>query len=231
MKTVLITGASRGLGASLAIVFAKNKYNIIITYHNNKSDALELKRKIESYEVECKVLKLDLKDETDIKSIFNNKIDLIINNASLSIDDEIMSKSKKDFMEVLEVNLVGTFLMCKEGIKRGTKDIINISSTDSVDTYSSLNIDYSSSKAGINIVTKTIADAFPNVRIFSVLPNWIDTESVLEMHSEYLRSEMDRVGQKELLKKEDVANKIYNLYLDSSVKSGDLVIIRSELDV
>ena len=51
------------------------------------------------------------------------------------------------------------------------------------------------------------------------------------MHSEYLRSEMDRVGQKELLKKEDVANKIYNLYLDSSVKSGDLVIIRSELDV
>ena len=231
MKTVLITGASRGLGASLAIVFAKNKYNIIITYHNNKSDALELKRKIESYGVECKVLKLDLKDETDIKSVFNNKIDLIINNASLSIDDEIMSKSKKDFMEVLEVNLVGTFLMCKEGIKRGIKDIINISSTDSVDTYSSLNIDYSSSKAGINILTKTIADAFPNIRIFSVLPNWIDTESVLEMHSEYLRSEMNRIGQKELLKKEDVANKIYNLYLDSSVKSGDLVIIRSELDV
>ncbi len=231
MKTVLITGASRGLGASLAIVFAKNKYNIIITYHNNKSDALELKKKIESYGVECKVLKLDLKDETDIKGIFNNKVDLIINNASLSIDDEIMSKSKKDFMEVLEVNLVGTFLMCKEGIKRGIKDIINISSTDSVDTYSSLDIDYSSSKAGINIITKIIADAFPNIRIFSVLPNWIDTESVLEMYSEYLRSEMNRIGQKELLKKEDVANKIYNLYLDSNVKSGDLVIIRSELDV
>ena len=131
-------------------------------------------------------------------------------------------------MKVLEVNLVGTFLMCKEAIKSGVKDIINISSTDSIDTYNSLNIDYSSSKAGVNIVTKTIANVYPDVRIFAVLPNFINTESIMEMSEEYLNCELKRIGQEKLLDKEEVASNIYELYKDENIKSGSLVRIDYE---
>lgn len=223
MKRVLITGGAQGLGASLARIFKSNNYDVIITYNTNKDKALFL-----SKELGIKCIKLDLTNEEEIKRIFDNKIDILINNAALSMDNPILSKTKEEFMKVLEVNLVGTFLMCKYGVEKGVKEIINISSTDSIDTYSSLNVDYSSSKAGINILTKTFALTYPNLRIISVLPNWIDTESVLEMEENYLKEELNRVGQKELLKKDDVALKIFNIY-KSNIKSGELVRIEEDI--
>jgi len=230
MKNVLVTGSGKGLGASLIKEFAKNNYNVIITYNNSYEEAFKLKNEVETiYKVNVEILKCDISNEDDIINLFNNyDIDILINNASLSMDLEIMDKSKDEFMKVLEVNLVGTFLMCKEAVKRGIKDIINISSTDSIDTYNSLNIDYSSSKAGVNIVTKTIANAYSNVRIFAVLPNFINTESIMEMNEEYLNSELKRIGQEKLLDKEEVASTIYKLYKDENIKSGSLVRIDYE---
>ncbi len=219
MKRVLITGGAIGLGCSLANVFKANNYDVIITYNTNKDKALELSKKLN-----IKCIKLDLTSEEEIKKLFENNIDILINNASLSMDNEIMDKSKEEFMKVLEVNLVGTFLMCKYAVENNVKEIINISSTDSIDTYGSLNIDYSSSKAGINILTKTFALRYPNLRIISIMPNWINTESVLEMEPNYLKSELKRINQKELLKKEDVAKKIFDIF-NSDVKSGELVRI------
>ena len=118
--------------------------------------------------------------------------------------------------------------MCKEAIKKGLKEIINISSTDSLSTFNSLNIDYSSSKAGINIVTKVIAEFYPNIRIFAVLPNWINTESVCEMNQDFLSDELRRIGQEKLLDKCEVANTIYELYKNRNIKSGSLVKIDYE---
>lgn len=225
MKTVLVTGSAKGLGKALILEFANKGYNTIITYNNSINDALILKEEVLKHNVYCEVLKLDLRDEQNIKDIFNKKIDIIVNNAVINHDDEILNKTKDDFMEVLEVNLVGTFLMCKEAIKSGVKDIINISSTDSIDTYNSLNIDYSSSKAGLNIVTKTIASTFPEVRVIGILPVFIDTESVLEMDPVYLENELKRTKQNKLLKKEEVAKKIYNIYNDNNIESGSLIRI------
>lgn len=219
MKRVLITGGGIGLGSSLARIFKSNNYDVIITYNTNKDKALEL-----SKELNIKCIKLDLSNEKDIKEVFKDDIDILINNAALSMDNEIENKIKEEFMKVLEVNLVGTFLMCKYAVENNVKEIINISSTDSVDTYSGLNIDYSSSKAGINILTKTFALTYPSIRIISILPNWIDTESVLEMEPNYLKEELKRVGQKKLLKKEDVSRKILEI-LNSNIKSGELVRI------
>ena len=229
METVLITGSSKGLGASLIRKFAENNYNVIITYNTSIDDAHKLKEKIENYNVKSNIVKCDISNENDIINLFNTyKVDILINNAALSMDNDIMNKTKEEFMKVLEVNLVGTFLMCKEAIKKGVKEIINISSTDSLNTYNSLNIDYSSSKAGINIVTKVIAEFSPNIRIFAVLPNWINTESVSEMSQDFLNKELKRIGQEKLLDKCEVANTIYELYKNRNIKSGDLVKIDYE---
>lgn len=229
MKTVLVTGSKKGLGASLIKEFAKNNYNVAITYNSGCNDAYKLKEEVEKYNIDVQVVKCDLSIESDIINLFNNyKIDIVINNVAVSMDSEVLDKTKDEFMKVLEVNLVGTFLMCKEAIKRGIKDIINISSTDSINTYNSLNIDYSASKAGINIVTKTIAEFYSDVRIFAVLPNWINTESIMEMNEEYLESELERIKQEKLLDKNEVASTIFKLYKDENIKSGNLVRIDYE---
>lgn len=221
MKTVLITGSAQGLGESMVREFSKHNFNVLISYNTSYKRALKLKE-----ELNVDVIKLDITNEEDVKNVFSNyKIDVLINNASVSMDCEIEYKTKEEFMRVLEVNLVGTFVMCKYGIINGVKDIINISSTDSVDTYNTLNIDYSASKAGLNIVTKTLALNYPDIRIVGVLPNWIDTESVMDMNMSYLRSELNRIGQSELLKKEDVAKEIYKIYSDTNIKSGELIRI------
>lgn len=227
MKTILVTGSGKGLGASLIKEFAKNNYNVIICYNTNKDDAFKLKSEITNVKVD--VVKCDISKESDIINLFNNyKFDILINNAALSLDNCYLEKTKNEFMKVLEVNIVGTFLMCKEAVKRGVKDIINISSTDSIDTFSDLNIDYSVSKAGINIITKTIGNFNKDIRILGILPNWINTESIMEMDQDYLKSELKRINQEKLLDKDDVAKEIYKIYKDKNIESGNLIRIDYE---
>lgn len=234
MATVLITGSANGIGASIAKEFAKNKYNVIINYNTSKDEALTLKSELEKkYNVDVLAIKCDISNELEVINMINNainhfkNIDVLINNAALSLDNEIMDKTKEEFLRVLEVNVVGTFLVTKEVIRKSKiKTIINISSTDSVDTYSALNIDYSSSKAGVNILTKTFALKYPNIKIYAVMPNWVDSSSVLNMNKEYLKSEMQRIGQKKLISKEIVSKKVYELVNNNdNLNSGAIIRI------
>ena len=226
MKKVLITGGAQGLGSCIAREFSK-KYEVIIAYKDSVESAKEL-----SKELNVKNVRIDIINESDIKKFFDsNKIDVLINNASISLDNDIMEKDKAEFMKVLEVNLVGTYLMSKGAVKNGVKDIINISSTDSVDTYQSLNIDYSSSKAGVNILTKTFALTYKDVRTIAILPNWINTDSVLSMNKDYLENELKRIGQDKLLDQKEVANKILEIYENKDIKSGELIRIDGDINV
>ncbi len=218
MKTVLITGASKGLGNALANIFLSSGYKVIATYNTNNS-----------FSKNIEFIKLDITNEKEIEALFNNyKIDILINNAATCMDSDLLDKTKDEFMKVLEVNLVGTFLMCKNAIKHNIKEIINISSTDSINTYNKFNIDYSSSKSGVNIITKTIGEFYKDIRIIGILPNYINTESVLEMNKEYLDSELKRINQKELLDKDEVAYNIFKIYGNKDIKSGSLVKIDYE---
>lgn len=221
---VLITGAAQGLGKSLALTFAKNKYDLLLTYLTNEEKALELQEKIkEKYNVNCIVKQLDITCEYDVKELFNeHNIDIVINNASLSRDNFIEEKSFEEFMEVVKVNIGGTYLICKYANK--AKYIINISSTDGINTFNPISLDYSASKAGIINFTKNLSLHYKDKKIYCVCPNWINTESVLNMNPEYLKNEMNRIGQKELLDKEKVSKKIFDL-INSNIESGSVVVI------
>ncbi|MEG2351590.1 MAG: SDR family oxidoreductase, partial [Bacilli bacterium] len=138
-------------------------------------------------------------------------------------------KTKEEFMRVLEVNLVGTFLVCKYTSKYLDGGvIINVSSTDADDTYSEISMDYCASKAGVNSLTKTLSLALPNVRVISIMPPWVKTDSVMEMNPLYLEKELKRVNQKRLLEKEEVSNKILEIVLNRDIKSGSIVKIEGE---
>ena len=233
MKTVLITGASRGIGSSIALEFAKNNYNVVISYNSSKCEGEKVKEYIEkNYKVKCLMVKCDISSEIEVSHMVDlslkefGNIDVLINNASVSMDNDIMSKSKDEFLRVVEVNLVGTFLVTREVIKKcNVNTIVNISSTDSTSTYSKLNIDYSCSKAGVNILSKTFSLCYPDIKICTIMPNWVNSETVLSMNSDYLEEEMKRIGQKKLIDKEYVARKTYEVVVDKFIKNGDIIRI------
>ena len=157
-------------------------------------------------------------------------IDVLVNNAGIAMDNDIFDKSRDEFLRVLEVNLLGTFLVTKEAVKHMEKGtIINVSSTDGIDTYNPLSMDYCASKAGIISLTKTLALRFPNLNVYAIAPNWVKTPSVLEMDPAYLLNELKRVGQKELIEPYTVALEIYNL-TKNIFPSGTIMRLDNKLE-
>ncbi len=216
---ILIIGASSGIGECLASILLGYGATVIGTYNKTKIQS-NLNDKYH----------LDLKNELEIKKVLEKvidkykKIDVIVNMVGLAKDNDIYDKTKKEFMEVLEVNLVGAFLLAKyASLKMNKGVIINMSSTDAEDTFNPLSMDYSSSKAGVENLTKNLALRFPKLKICALAPNWVDTKSVLEMDPNYLKSELNRIGQKELIKKESVAVKLIEIIIDDDIRSGSII--------
>ena len=227
-KTVLITGAAKGIGNALAKQFAKNNYNVVINYLTSKEEAIALSKFLEQeYGINTLVIKADITDEQEVIDMINettkhfNNIDVLINNAAYANDNPYTDKSKAEFLRVLEVNVVGTFLVTKyatQYMNHGT--IINISSRDALDTYTELSMDYCASKAGVNSLTQTFSLAVPNNKFISIMLPWVNTESIKEMFPEYLENELKRTNQKRLLEPTEVATEVYNLVDNGNIKSG-----------
>ena len=229
-KVALVTGSAKGIGKELIIKLASIGYDVIITYLTSENEAKKLQKYIvDNYKVNSLTIKCDITSEEDILNMKNiilekyNHIDILVNNAAYAYDNYIDEKTKEEFMKVLEVNVVGTFLVTKYLYKYMNNGIIvNISSTDADDTYSEISIDYSSSKAAINNLTKTFALSFKNIKVIGVMPNWTNTESIREMNQDYLKKELIRIGQEKLEDPKEVANNIVKLIEDRNIKSGEI---------
>ena len=194
-KVVLVTGSAKGIGKELIIEYSKLGYDVIINYNKSKDEALKLERYIkDNYNNKVLTIKCDITNENEIlnmkKEIINkfNKIDILINNAALAIDNYIVEKTKEEFMKVIETNVVGTFLVSKYFSDIVNETICNVSSTDALDTYSEISTDYCASKAGVNSLTKTFSLAYKNLKIIAVMPSWTNTESIKEMNPIYLEN-------------------------------------------
>lgn len=230
-KIVLVTGSAKGLGKGLIEEFAKNKANVVISYNNSEIEAKNLENYINrKYNVSVLSIKCDVTNENEIKNMISNivekygRIDILVNNAAYAQDNYIYDKTKDEFMKVLETNLVGPFLICKYAYKYMDDGvIINISSKDAVDTYNDISMDYCASKAGLNSLTKTLSLAFKNTKVISVMPGWIDTESIREMNPDFLNSELKRIGQKKLSTVIDISKQIVNIIKDDSIKTGSIL--------
>lgn len=235
-KNALITGAAKGIGKSIALDLARSGYNIIATYNTSKEEIKNLEKKIEAIGVKFTSYKLDISNSNEVtnfcKTIKNNfdKIDVLVNNAALSLDNSFLDKTKEEFLKVLEVNLIGPFLII-QGLYNLFSDskIINIASTDGINTYSKLNMDYSASKAGLINLTKSLALELENAKIYAICPNWVNTESIREMNPEYLKSELERIGQKKLLEVSEVSSKVIEI-IENEIPTGSIIVMEDSND-
>lgn len=213
---VLVTGGARGLGLAISLYYLKMGHSVVVDYNNSDEMALKLKSE---YGDRVSIVKVDVSNEDNVKRMFDalGKLDVIVNNAGIAKDSDPMEKSAEEFLEVIKVNLLGTFLVSKYAVNHVDKGcIVNISSTNALDTYYPESMDYDASKAGVISLTHNFSLYLKDrdIRVNVVCPDWIDTDMNLEMDEEYKKS----LGV--FLKPEDVAKVVYDVSIDESVNDA-----------
>lgn len=216
-KVVLVTGASRGIGAGIARKFAENGYNVIINYNNSEKEAFTITKELEKI-TEVMPIKCDISKEQEVVNMVNlamkrfGRIDVLINNAGISIDKLFADKTPEDFRKTFDTNVIGTFMVSKlvGEIMSGNRwgRIINISSTNGINTYFPMCADYDASKSAIISLTHNLAVQFaPYVNVNAIAPGFIGTESELSaMDAEFIDYEKEKIMVRRIGTEEDVAN-------------------------
>lgn len=232
-RNVLVTGASRGLGASIAKTFAKNGDNIIINYNQSFDSANLLKKELEDkYNSKVLLVGADISLENEVKNMINiireefNSIDILINNAGIAMDSSLEEKSADQFMKVISVNLLGTFLVTKYATTIMNKGlIINISSTNGIDTGYIESIDYDASKAGVIALTHDFAKYLaPKIRVNCIAPGWINTDMNKNLFDDFKKDEIQKIGLKKIANCDDIANVVFFLASNNANYINDAVI-------
>ena len=236
-KVVLITGASSGIGLKTATEFAKNGHNVIIHYLNHEKEAYELSKNLENnYHIKTLCIKADLTKENEIKEMIKkinkdyNKLDILINNAGIAIDTLFEDKTKENFQKTLNINLIAPFLVSKYASelmlknKKGT--IINITSTNGINSYYPYSLDYDASKAALNNLTKNLSVEFaPYIRVNAVAPGWVNTPMNKELDKEFIEEEKKKINLNRFAEPEEIAKIIYFLSTDdASYINGSIII-------
>ena len=226
-KNVLITGASRGIGAEVARVLAKYGLKVWINYKSSAEAADKLKEEIENNGGSAAVIGFDVSDEKafidGIKTIIDadGELSYLVNNAGITNDKLAIRMSVEDFKKVIDANLVSTFIGCKEALKVMSKKrfgaVVNVASV----VAESGNIgqaNYVASKGGIIAMTKTFAleGAARNIRFNSVTPGFIDTDMTKNLPERVKEEILNKIPLKRLASPKEVANAIAFLLSDES---------------
>jgi len=234
-KLLLITGGATGIGKVISNFFNNAGYSIIIIYSKSKEEAEETLSDLPLKDKDSIIFKADVTSEEDILSLYdfiNNKygrIDTLVNCAGWTkyIDENNFdSIDKLFFQKILDINLVGTFLMIKTMLpllkKSMTANIINIASTAGLTGIGS-NVAYSASKAGVINMTKSLSRILhPNIRVNCVSPGLTETRLTKDWKS-YKKEVIAKSGR--LVDINDIAKTVYSLAEERIKANGECIII------
>jgi len=207
-KTVIITGASRGIGRGIALVLASHGANIAFTYSQSVDSANQLVSEITDLGVVCKAYKSNAASFNESQELVDDilkdfkSFDVLINNAGITKDNLLLRMSENDFDKVIEVNLKSVFNMVKATqkifLKKRSGSIINISSIVGIKGNAGQS-NYAASKAGIIGFSKSIALELGSRSIRSnvVAPGFIETEMTGELSQDIVNNWIQGIPLKE----------------------------------
>jgi 3-oxoacyl-[acyl-carrier protein] reductase len=235
-KVVLVTGSSIGLGRTIIEKFASNNYNVIINYNKNKQEAEELKKFIENtYHTKAITIKCDITNESQIENMKQiiikefGMLDCLVNNAAIAIDTDFNLKTKDDFIKILDTNLVSLFLVSRTFgnlmLENKKGKIINISSSNAIDSYYEYSLDYDSSKAGVINLTHNLANHYsPYINVNCICPGWIDTPMNKDLDESFKQKEIDKILLGRFASPKEIASLVYFLSTEEASYINDSII-------
>ena len=234
-KNVIITGASRGIGKGILELFVKNGANVAFSYIGDSDQAKSIeadfsnhKQKVVSYLSDASNFEQSQKLIDDVVNDFGS-IDVLVNNAGITIDNLLMRMSEEDFQSVIDVNLKSVFnttkAILRTMLKQRSGSIINMSSVVGVKGNAGQS-NYSASKAGMIGFTKSMALELGsrNIRCNCIAPGFIETEMTEKLSDDVVQTWRDSIPLKRGGSTNDVANAALFLASDlSSYVTGQVI--------
>lgn len=219
-KVVLVTGSSRGIGRATILEFAQRGYDVVINYRHNSTAANALQREVqENFGVRALALQADVADEQAIRHMVTQimdgfgRIDVLVNNAGIAIDKEFTDRTVQDWEQTLSTNLIAPFLVSRcvgeRMLEQGSGKIINVSSTNGINSFFPTSIDYDASKAGLINLTHNLALQFaPYINVNCVAPGWVNTEMNQDLPKELIDEETAKIYKKRFAEPSEIGKVI-----------------------
>ena len=228
-KVVLVTGGAQGIGKAIVLELVKNHYDVVINYLTSNKAAALLEEEIKkNYDVRVMTIQADVSKEEEVNTMISliekewGGVDILINNAAVDLSNLFHLKTADEFRKTLDVNVVGAF-NCSKRVYRHMLDqeygrIINISSTNGINTYYPMCIDYDASKAALISLTHNLAFEYgPYINVNAIAPGFIGTDNELDGYDEeFLKEEQEKIMVNRYGKPEEVAYLVKFLISDEA---------------
>jgi len=227
MKTVLVTGASKGIGKAVALKFASEGYNIVLNYNNSEEQAIELSKEIEAKGVKCLIVKADVSKDAEVHKMVDTairtfgSIDVLVNNAGVSLYKLFQQTSNNEIEHVFGINTFGVINTTKavvpSMISAKCGKIINISSIWGK-VGASMETIYSASKGAVISLTLALAKelAPSGICVNCVCPGVIETDMLNNLNNDEKNELKEATPLNRLGTTKDVANMVYFLASDNA---------------
>jgi 3-oxoacyl-[acyl-carrier protein] reductase len=234
-RVILVTGSSRGIGATLVTGFAGEGHRVVVNYARSEGEAAALHEALRKEVGEDRVLAIraDVARRDEVRAMFDRVgerfglVDVLVNNAGLNIDGPFLQMTDEQWERVIATNLTGTFICAQEFARRFTGTlghIVNLGAATGIHGRTN-GVNYCSAKAGVITLTKCLAlELAPKIRVNCVIPGQMETEEVMVRYNLHDKGNYERavgaIPLKRLGTTEDVFRVVRFIVEDSDYITG-----------
>jgi NAD(P)-dependent dehydrogenase (short-subunit alcohol dehydrogenase family) len=188
-KTVVITGAAKGIGRAIALKLAQQPYNLVLNYHRDRPSAEETLRRCRDVTDSAVLVQADVSRPADVSALTGaavdtfRSLDVLINNAGVNVDRPLLDMTEEDWDVVVDTNMKGVFLCAQAAarvmLRQGGGQILNVGASTGIRGRAN-GINYCAAKAGVLVMTKCLAlELAPTVRVNCLIPGLVRTSDVV----------------------------------------------------